>query len=133
MIINNINIKVKRFSSKEMKLIINDYLKLVENNEVTILYKNEESIFELFLICKLYESFNVKVNLILTYLPYQRMDHNNGIEAPTLQYVASIFNSLNLNSLKICEPHCNLTYFNRTEKINIVEKIYNKIKIAFLQ
>ena len=128
MIINNINIKVKRFSSKEMKLIINDYLKLVKNNEVTIIYKNKESIFELFLICNLYKNNNIKVNLILTYLPYQRMDHNNGIEAPILQYVASLFNSLNLNSLKVCEPHCELTYFKKAEKINIVEKIYNKAK-----
>lgn len=128
MIINNKHIKVRRFSSKEMKLVLNDYLKLVKENEVTIIYKNEETIFELFLICKLYENLNVKVNLILTYLPYQRMDHNNGIEAPTLQYVASIFNSLNLKSLKICEPHCSLVYFNNAEKIDIVEKIYNRIK-----
>lgn len=128
MIINNEYIKVKRFSSKEMKLVLNDYLRLVENNQVTIIYKNEESIFELFLICKLYEDANVKVNLILTYLPYQRMDHNNGVEAPTLQYVASLFNCLNLNSLKVCEPHCSLTYFNNAEQIDVVEKIYQKIK-----
>lgn len=111
-----------------MKLILDDYLQLVKNNEVIIIYKNEESIFELFLICKLYKSFGVKVNLILTYLPYQRMDHNNNVEAPTLGYVADLFNFLNLDTLKVCEPHCLLLGFHNAQKIDLVEKIFQKVK-----
>ena len=127
MIINKTKIKLKRFSSKELKLIHSDLKNLINNNTVEIIYKGEETIFELMICCSYYKSINTKVILYLSYLPYQRMDHNNGHEAPTLEYVAEFFNSLELESLKICEPHCNLDKFKNAQKIDIVGKIFDNV------
>ena len=127
MIINNININIKRFSSGELKLLYSDFANFAPNGTVDILYKGQETLFELFLICKFFKQNNIKTNLTLAYLPYQRMDHNNGHEAPTLEYVAEFFNSLELESLKICEPHCNLDKFKNAQKIDIVGKIFDNV------
>lgn len=127
MIINNKKINIKRYFSKEMKLQ-NDYLQsFIINNKVDIIYNNEISMFELLLILTYYKSLNIEVNLTLAYLPYQRMDHPNTNYTETIKCVASIFNSLKLNSLKICEPHCNLDYFSNAQKINVVEKLFDRV------
>lgn len=130
MYINNKNFSPKRFSSGELKLIKDYLLSFVNSHkEVNILYNNDIiSIFELQVIVNFYIENKVKVNLTLSYLPYQRMNHNDLPEVETIKYVANIFNSLKLNSLKICEPHCNLEYFNNSKKICLVEKIFNKVK-----
>lgn len=128
MYINNKNINIKRFSSNEMKLLYNDLIPLALNNTVDIIYDNSISIFEIMILCKFYKDNNINVNLYLSYLPYQRMDHDNKKEAYTLKYVAEIFNDLNLDNLIICEPHCKLDLFNNAKALNIVEKIFNKVK-----
>ena len=127
MLINNRKINIKRYSSKEMKLK-NDYLQsFIKNNKVDILFNNEISIFELLLLLDYYKSLKVKVNLILSYLPYQRMDHPNTNNTETVKNVANIFNSLNLDSLSVCEPHCELSYFKNAKRVNIIEKMFDKV------
>lgn len=127
MIINNKNINIRRFSSGEMKLLYQDLIPLAINNSVEIIFKDDtENIFELFLICKFYIDNNIKVDLILAYLPYQRMDHINDFEAHTLKFVAQILNSLKLNSIKICEPHCELNLINKSQKISLVEPLFER-------
>lgn len=128
MLINKIDYTFERFSSGELKLKTNTLMELVANNEVTIIYNGEITLFELLIVIDFYNQNKCKVNLILSYLPYQRMDKNNGIEVCTIQNVANIFNNLNLNNLYICEPHCSLQYFNNAKAIQLVSQIYNIAK-----
>jgi len=134
MIINGKKFSIIRYSSGELKLKHEMLKSYVKNNVANILYDGEGlSLFELFVICKYYIDEGVETNLTLAYLPYQRMDHNNGIEVETSKIVASLLNDLKLDSLKICEPHCDLSYFNNAQKVNLVEVIYKKVinKIGF--
>ena len=117
-----------------MKLIrseLNSYIN--NNNEITILYLNEESIFELFIIIDYYKKTCNKINLILSYLPYQRMDHANRDELDTVQNVANIINGLNLNSVTICEPHTNIDAFKRANTFSYINNLKNQVfeKINF--
>lgn len=127
MYINNTKFKPKRFSSGEMKLLYEDFKYLEKDNEINIIYNNEESIFELFLISNFLKSMNKKINLFLSYLPYQRMDKTNDFELKTIQYVANIFNILQFDKLYIGEPHCNTKLFNNSFKIPYVELILNEL------
>ena len=128
MYINNQKFIPKRFSSGEMKLLSSTLDKYIINNKVEILYLNQESLFELQIIIKYFQSKQVKVNLILSYLPYQRMDHKDRDELNTLKFVAQIFNSLNLDSLTICEPHSEINEFFNAKSISFVEKLYKKVQ-----
>lgn len=127
MIINNKHIKVRRFNSGEMRLLFDDFRPLAQDGKMEILYEGEETLFELFVIVKFLQDKKMKVSLTLAYLPYQRMDHNNGYEASTLKYVAELFNSLKLQNLKVCEPHCSVDLFKNAKAISIVDAIYAKV------
>ena len=131
MYINGKILKVKRFSSGELKFLKSTLDSFLINNSVEILYLNEESIFELQLILSYYNNINADINLILSYLPYQRMDHIDRDELDTVNYVAKIFNNYNLKSLTICEPHCEIDSFDNAINFglinNLKEKVFNQI------
>ncbi|MGI5841885.1 MAG: phosphoribosyltransferase family protein [Christensenellales bacterium] len=117
--INNANFKVRRYSSGELKLLKADFAGILKQDEINIFYNQDEiSLFELILLIKYFNDNNKKVNLILTYLPYQRMNHDNNKEIATLNFVVSLLESLNLNSLKIVEPHTLINLKNtKTENV----------------
>ena len=123
MYINSKKLKVRRFSSGELKLIRSDLDSYVEDGKVEVLYTNDFSLFELILILEYYLKKNITVDLILAYLPYQRMDHKDRDELDTINYVASIFNNMNLNSLTLCEPHCEISMFNNSKTFSYIKSI----------
>ena len=125
--INGKRLNIKRFSSGEMKLIKEDLDKYITKNKVELLFNCNISIFELQIIVDYYISNNIKVDLILPYLPYQRMDHSDGVEVETVKSVANIFNKMELNSLTICEPHCDTKYFNNAKKYSFIENLKEKV------
>lgn len=127
MLINKKEFIPKRFSSGELKLYntqLNDY---IINNKVEILFENDLSLFELFLIIEYYIKNNVKIDLILSYLPYQRMEHKGRDELDTLSYVAKLFNSFKLDSITLCEPHCEIKEFKNSKKLSFVDLIKNTV------
>jgi len=123
----------KRYSSGEMKLIRSELDSYIVNNEITLLYLNEESIFELFILIDYYKKSCNKINLILSYLPYQRMDHANRDELNTVENVANIINGLNLNSVTICEPHTNIDSFKKANAFSYIHNLKDRVfaKINF--
>jgi len=128
MYINGKRFVCKRFSSGELKLLHKDLMESVKEGKVKILYDGKGlTFFELLIIIKYYSSINIMIDLVLAYLPYQRMDHNNGYEVETLKLVADILNEMKLNSLIVCEPHCELTYFKNARSVSFVDLMFNKI------
>lgn len=127
MLINQKKFLPRIYSSGEVKLVQSYLNSFVQNNSVEIFFENDFSIFELIIIIKYYTSKNVKVKLILTYLPYQRMDHKGRDELDTLRFVAQIFNELNLESLTICEPHASIDEFKNAQKFDFVKNIKDRV------
>lgn len=125
--INGNKLNIKRFSSGEMKLIKETLNKFIVGNKVEILFNCNISMFELQILIDYYISNNIKVDLILSYLPYQRMDHSDSPEVETVKCVANIINKFGLNSLTICEPHCDIKYFNNAKKCSFIEKLKQKV------
>ena len=70
MYINNNRLKVRRYSSGELKFVRSDMDKLITDNRVEILYVGGYTIFELLLVLKYYKKKNVLIDLVLDYLPY---------------------------------------------------------------
>ena len=127
MLINKQIFKPKRYSSGELKLVKSDLDKYIIDQKVEILFENKLSIFELLLILDYYKSKDIKIDLILSYLPYQRMDHKDSHLVNTLSNVANIFNLLKLNSITLCEPHCDIQDFERANALSYVENIKDKV------
>ena len=127
MLINNKKLKVRRYSSGELKFVRSELDNYIENNRVRIIYENEYSVFELILVLKYYLNKDVLVDLILAYLPYQRMDKTGKDELDTVNYVAELFNALKLNSITICEPHCDVNVFSNCNRVSLVEKMKDRV------
>lgn len=125
MYINGNKLNVRRFSSGELKFLKSELDKFIVNNRVEILYVNEYSFFELMLVIKYYCGKDVLVDLVMGYLPYQRMDHKNRDELDTVNYVANIINELKLDSLTICEPHCKIDCFNDCKSFSYIGSMKN--------
>lgn len=127
MYVNRKKLEVRRFSSGELKLVKSVLDGYIKDNKVEILYLNEYSFFELLVILNYYKNKSVLIDLVLSYLPYQRMDHKDGDELDTVNYVASILNELKLNSLVICEPHCEIDNFVNAKSFSYVKTIKNEV------
>lgn len=127
MYINGQKLNLKRFSGGELKILKSELEKYVKNNHVQILYAGEESFLELLIILRYYNYISTKIDLVLSYLPYQRMDHKGRDELDTVNYVADILNDLKLNSITICEPHCGTDMFKKAKEFSYVEHIKQKV------
>lgn len=123
MYINKIKFTPKRYSSGELKLMRSYLDSFVCDGKAEILFENDFSIFELLLVLDYYKTQNIKTDLILSYLPYQRMDHNGRDELNTLQNVAKLFNNQNLDSITICEPHCDIKCFKNSKSLSLIKKM----------
>jgi len=134
MYINGQKLHIRKYSSGELKLVKSILDKYIIDNKVSILYTNEYSLFELLLIINYYKEKGITIDLTLTYLPYQRMDHEGRDELNTIKNVANIFNALQLNSITICEPHCDTKMFNNVTNISFIkllkEIVFNEINFT---
>ena len=120
-------LKLKRYSSGELKILRSELEKHKKNDRVQIIYNGEESFLELLIILRYYININTKIDLVLSYLPYQRMDHIGRDELDTVNYVADILNGLNLNSITICEPHCDIDVFQNSKEFSYINYIKQKV------
>ena len=127
MYINGRKLLVRRYSSGELKFIKSELDDYVVNNTANVLYVGDYDIFELLLVIKYYKKKNVCVNLVLDYLPYQRMDHEDRDELDTVNYVSAMFNELELNSITVCEPHCEVKGFNNVRVLSYVKLLKDKV------
>ena len=123
MYINGKSLKVKRYSSGELKFIKSDMDSYVVDGKVKILHDNKFSFFELLLVLNYYIKKNVLIDLVLGYLPYQRMDHKGRDELDTLNYVIDIINNMNLNSVTVCEPHCDINGFKNGKCFGYIDVV----------
>lgn len=133
MLINKRTFLPKRYSSGEMKLVKQELDSFVVNNKIEVVFENKQSFFELLLILDYYINNNVLVDLILTYLPYQRMDKYSSSVVRTLTGVETILNNLKLNSITICEPHTDISNINGATAFSFVGALKDRVfsHIAF--
>ena len=124
MLINNIPFKPQRYSSGEIKKFDDQLKNFLKYKDINILYNSDISLLELLMVIEYFKENGKVINLTLTYLPYQRMNHKS---EETVKYVAKIFNGLELNSITILEPHCELNYLNNSSKISFVKLIFDKV------
>ena len=127
MLINQKKYKKKKYSSGELRFVRSELDSFIENGEVEIFLENDYPILELSIVLKYYKLKGVMVKLVLSYLPYQRMDHKGRDKLDTLTYVAYVINDLHLDGVVICEPHCEIDDFDNAKKFDFVRAIKNDV------
>lgn len=84
-----------------------EHLKL--RNLIKWKYENDSSLMELFFFKKAIENDKCQNDLIITYMPYSRMDRKGGNYLFTLKYVSNFINDLKFNHVYVIEPHSDVT------------------------
>jgi ribose-phosphate pyrophosphokinase len=84
-------------------------------NTVTLKYENDSDLVKLMFVKKHLDDFpfscsTAKIELVITYMPYSRMDRTKTNEDVfTLKYVSEFINSLKFDQVTVVEPHSDVT------------------------
>lgn len=106
--INNTEINFTQFPNGETFLEamqINKACLWAQDCTIKFKYENDSDLIKLMFVKKHLDDLNKITSLIIYYMPYSRMDRTEGKTVFTLKYVAEFINSLNFESVTICEPH----------------------------
>lgn len=107
------------FPNGETKLDNSDLL-ILPHNEIIFKYHNDGDLIRLMFLKKYLDSAKAVVELIITYMPYSRMDRSEDDSPFTLKYVTEFINGLDFNTVTLIEPHSDVT----TALINNCRALY---------
>lgn len=111
--INHNEIKISRFPNNEA-LIDTTYLNTLadtKGNTIEFQYQRDEDLLHLKFVLDHLLSKNCAVNnVVITYMPYSRMDRDQNGNCFTLKYVLSMFKThFMFNNFYVVEPHSEVT------------------------
>ncbi|RJE87471.1 ribose-phosphate pyrophosphokinase [Paenibacillus sp. 1011MAR3C5] len=96
-------------------------LKLAESeNRISFKYETDGDLLKLLFVKSFLDDHRYKASLIISYMPYSRMDRVEGSSVFTLKYTAHMINAMNFERVTIIEPHSDVS----TALIHRSEAIY---------
>ena len=102
--LNGQKVEFGMFPNKELNLPLKS-LVLLEDNIIEWDFKDNEDIFKLAMLASHLRMMNCEIDLIVSYLPYSRMDRPNGVYSVALKCMSELINNMGFNSVIIKEPH----------------------------
>ena len=109
--LNNNEVTFVTFPNNERRLDLNEE-NLRENNTITWKYENDSSIFELLLADNVMTQLNHTYDLVITYMPYSRMDR---VEKTNTAFSLNVLANLLAKQLQkvekvyVFDPHSSIT------------------------
>lgn len=103
--------KFTQYPNKEIGFTIDHDIIDQDQNCIIFKFEDNASLIEL-LIVKRELSLLAPVSaniLIISYMPYSRLDRTDGSVAFTLKYISDFINSLKFNAVVVLEPHSDVT------------------------
>lgn len=111
--LNGEEILFEKFPNGETKLLhkgVFDHLRHLGSNTVLFKYEDDSDLIKLMFVKDYLDSLNYGfADLLITYMPYSRMDRSENYSPFTLKYVANFINSLKFNRVTVIEPHSDVT------------------------
>tara|TARA_R110001599_G_scaffold350327_1_gene580293 strand:+ start:71 stop:859 length:789 start_codon:yes stop_codon:yes gene_type:complete len=97
-----------KFPNGEMNLDI-QLMDKQHHNGISWHYEGDHEIFQLQVLKSYLDSQDTVSRLYIGYLPFSRMDRNNGFYAVTLKSITKIINDLNFYKVTVREPHSDVS------------------------
>lgn len=107
-LINDRKVEFEKFPNGELKF---DVSKITVSNYpiVTLKYEDDSDLIKLFFVKQALDNKRLTSSLLITYMPYSRMDRSEHNIFFTLKYVANFINLLEFSSVCVVEPHSDVT------------------------
>jgi ribose-phosphate pyrophosphokinase len=100
----------KSFPNGETKVDNEQLVKYMSGiNQIMFKYENDSDLLKLMFVKRFLDSYNKRSFLIIVYMPYSRMDRQEGMTAFTLKYISEFINQLDFEKVTIVEPHSDVT------------------------
>lgn len=136
-VLNGKEVVFKQFPNGELQLDgeqVYSNLSMFTNNVVLFKYENDSDLIKL-MVLKRYidEEKTAPTVLLITYMPYSRMDRQESDSVFTLKYIADFINQMNFHTVYVHEPHSDVTpaLLNNCIAIdlttNILERVMDEI------
>lgn len=134
--LNWVKVEFKKFPNNELNLIHESVLRNINDtlNNVTMTYEGDEDLIKLLFLKKFMDNVTkAESKLIISYMPYSRMDRSENESPFTLKYISEFINGLDFDSVHVLEPHSNVTpalLNNVTSHFidqDFVETLFNKL------
>ena len=127
--INGKEVIFESFPNGEVRLPTKD-IRTTDNKVANILwkYKDDSDIIKLIFLTNELKDYAHQIHLTITYMPYSRMDRTEQIYTFTLRHTANIINSLGFDSVRVIDPHSDVTCAlleRSTAKYPLIETIEN--------
>ncbi|WP_108823246.1 ribose-phosphate pyrophosphokinase [Dysgonomonas sp. Marseille-P4361] len=107
-LLNKQKIKIEQFPNKESK--IKDFEDLIaKDNLAHFTYEEDGDLIRLMFVKKRLEELGQNCKLIISYMPYSRMDRKIEGDLFTLKYICEFINGLGFEKIFIVEPHSQKT------------------------
>jgi ribose-phosphate pyrophosphokinase len=78
-------------------------------HRVTLKYENDQDLVKLMLVKNYLDDMEIECELLITYMPYSRMDRSEKGFAFTLKYITRMINGMNFKRVSVIEPHSEVT------------------------
>jgi ribose-phosphate pyrophosphokinase len=76
---------------------------------VALKYEDDSDLLKLYMLKSYLDSIEIESELLITYMPYSRMDRAEGGFAFALKYVSKMINDMNFKRVIVIEPHSEVT------------------------
>lgn len=131
--INGSVVNFETFPNDEVRLELDPILH-VGNKMANVLFKweNDSDFMKLLYLKKELDRYCHRVDLVITYMPYSRMDRTEGKFAFTLKWVCDFINDLKFDSVIVIDAHSDVTcaLLNNSENYIIVKYLFDSIKFG---
>jgi ribose-phosphate pyrophosphokinase len=110
--LNSKEVLFETFPNGETKLVMDNVINNMNKmlvNKVLMKYENDLDLMRLKFVKDYSDALGYYTELILTHMPYGRMDRSENNSPFTLKYVANFINSLKFNEVTVIEPHSDVT------------------------
>ncbi|WP_246628275.1 ribose-phosphate pyrophosphokinase [Paenibacillus oenotherae] len=78
-------------------------------NTILFKYGHDGDLIKLMFLKNFMDDHGLAARLVITYMPYSRMDRVEGASVFTLKYAANFINALQFQSVTVVEPHSDVT------------------------
>lgn len=107
--INGQRVIIEKFPNGECLIKTDQFSEAKSHYQVELRFEDNSDLFNLYLIKKHLDHEGKSSRLIISYMPYSRMDRTQNRFVFTLKYICEFINNLNFYSVAITEPHSDVT------------------------
>lgn len=131
-LINNKPLQLLPFPNGESKITLPE--RIPQETTITLRYEGDQDLARLFMLKREMDArypIELDVTLNIGYMPYSRMDRQEGPEVFTLKHVVELINLMGFDTVNILEPHSDVTpaLFDTISTYNVSSELFKYVFI----